>query len=259
MDVTGMAAAASSGSEWGFIAVVFMLAGLVKGVVGLGLPTISMALLAVAMSPAQAAALLILPAFFTNLCQAHPVATLGALLRRIGGMLIGVCVGTVAGAWVLGAPSGQWATAALGAALAAYALWGLFGKPLLVNPASEPWLGPIIGLLTGVVASATGVFGVPAVPYLQALGLERDRLIQAMGVFFTVSTVALAVGLSINDSYSPGVAGASLLMLAPALFGMWFGTRLRRVLSPTVFRLWFMISLAALGFYQMIDAWLSAS
>ncbi len=239
---------------WGYVAAVFVLAGLIKGVVGLGLPTISMALLALFMPPAQAAALLIVPSFFTNVWQARPFDTLGPLLRRIGGMQVGVCVGTLAGAWLLGAPSGHLASAALGVALVAYALWGLFGKPPAVDPSSEAWAGPLVGAVTGVVTAATGVFVVPAVPYLQALQLGKDGLIQAMGVSFTVSTVALAAGLWLNGGYAPGAAGASLLMLLPALVGMWAGTRLRGRLSPQTFRVWFMNSLIVLGLYQIVEA-----
>ncbi|NVZ80096.1 sulfite exporter TauE/SafE family protein, partial [Pseudomonas gingeri] len=47
----------------------FLLAGTVKGVIGLGLPTVAMGLLGLAMVPAQAAALLIIPATLTNVWQ----------------------------------------------------------------------------------------------------------------------------------------------------------------------------------------------
>ena len=236
------------------VIVVFMIAGMVKGVVGLGLPTISMALLALLMPPAEAAALLIIPSLVTNVWQAGPLRTLVPVLRRIGGMQVGVAAGTLVGAIALGAPAGAWATIALGVALIAYAAWGFFGKPLLVPPRTEKWLGALTGAATGVVTAATGVFVVPAVPYLQALALQRDELVQAMGVSFTVSTVALAVGLWLNDSYPIGAAGASLLMLVPALIGMYAGSHLRRRLSAQLFRRCLFISLAILGAYQVVQA-----
>ena len=115
---------------------IFILAGVVKGVVGLGLPTISMALLALLMAPAQAAALLIVPSLITNLWQARPWPSLPAVLRRVAGMQAGICVGTIGAALWLGAPSGRWAGVCLGLALVAYAAWGLFGSPPSV-PARE--------------------------------------------------------------------------------------------------------------------------
>ncbi len=234
------------------ITVVFLLAGAVKGVVGLGLPTISMALLAVVMPPAQAAALLIVPSLLTNIWQMRPMRDLPPLLRRIGLMQAGIFVGTLAGAVLFGAPSGAAAAVALGAALILYACWGLSGRQVHFSPATQIWLGPLTGLITGLITAATGVFVVPAVPYLQALSLTRDSLIQAMGVSFTVSTLALALGLWINHSYSHTAAGLSLIMLVPALIGMNLGMRIRQRMPLPTFRKVFFISLIVLGGYQIL-------
>ena len=65
-----------------FVSSTFVLAGFVKGVIGLGLPTVAMGLLAVVMTPAQAAALLTLPSFLTNVWQAMGPGFL-PLLRRV--------------------------------------------------------------------------------------------------------------------------------------------------------------------------------
>lgn len=229
------------------IVLVFFLAGLVKGVVGLGLPTLSMALLALWMAPAEAAALLIVPSLVTNLWQLKPWGALGPVLKRIAPMQVGIVAGTLAGAWALGAPSGTWASMALGIALIVYALWTLAGVHLAVKPGTERWLGPVIGALTGVVSSATGVFVIPAVPYLQALGLTRDELMQAMGISFTVATLALAATLSVSAHYSAATLATSALALLPALVGMAAGERLRRVLSPLLFKRIFMGALLLLG------------
>jgi uncharacterized membrane protein YfcA len=101
--------------------------------------------------------------------------------------------------------------------------------------------------LTGLLASITGVFVVPNVPYLQALGLDRDDLIQALGLSFTVSTVALGIGLAANGALPAATLGASLLTLAPALIGMAIGQAVRGHISPPVFRVCFFIGMALLG------------
>ncbi len=234
------------------VAAVFVLAGLVKGVVGLGLPTVAIALLALLMTPAQAVALLIVPSLVTNIWQIRPWRSLPPLLKRLAPMQAGVFIGTVAGAWLLGAATGAWAMICLGAALIGYAGWGLSGARWIVPARTQTWLGPVIGTLTGVITAATGVFAVPAVPYLQAIELERDELIQAMGISFTVSTVALALGLYINDRYSTAALGISFLLLVPALIGMEIGQRLRRRLSPALFKKCFLISLALLGGHMIV-------
>jgi uncharacterized membrane protein YfcA len=233
-------------------AAVFALAGLVKGVVGLGLPTLSMALLALVMPPAQAAALLIVPSLATNVWQMRPAGTLAPLLRRLWPLQAGVCAGTWGAAGLIGADAGPGAVRALGLALLAYAAWGLLGRAPRLSARAQRWAGPLAGALTGGIVAATGVFVVPAVPYLQALGLPRAALVQAMGLSFTVSTLALGGALAAHGQWPVGAAAASAAMLPPALLGMAAGQRLARRLAPAAFRTGLLGALAALGGWMLL-------
>jgi len=236
------------------ITLVFLLAGLVKGVIGLGLPTVAIGLLTLAMAPAQAAALLVVPSLVTNLWQLLAGPRLGDLLRRLAGMMVGICLGTAAGGgWLADDASGH-ATALLGVALVVYAALGLAAPRLHVPVRLEPFLSPLVGALTGLISAATGVFVIPAAPYLQALGLEREDLVQALGLSFTVSTLALAAVLARDGALPVSIAGTSLIALAPALAGMWLGTWLRARLEPRQFRLCFFVGLLALGGHLALRA-----
>ncbi len=227
-------------------ALVFLLAGLIKGVIGLGLPTVAMGLLSLIMAPAQAAALLIVPSLATNVWQLAAGPRFGPLARRLWPMMVGVVVGTWAGAGLMARETSHWGATALGLALMLYAGLGLASVRLSVSRSAENWLSPLVGTVTGIVTAATGVFVVPAVPYLQALGLPKDDLVQALGLSFTVSTVALA-GILLQDGSLQGSATASLLMLAPAIAGMVLGQRVRDRINDKAFRLWFFLGLLALG------------
>ena len=231
----------------------FILAGLIKGIIGLGLPTVAMGLLGLAMAPSQAAALLIIPATLTNLWQLAFGGHLKGLIKRLWPMLLMIFLGTGIGTLWIGMAGGHWVARGLGAALFLYALSGLFLPTLSVNPRHEPWLGPACGLITGVITSATGVFVIPAVPYLQALGLNRDELVQALGLSFTVSTLALAGGLLWRGALGGGELSASLLALIPAVLGMLLGQWLRQRISAVLFKRVFFIGLGALGAHLLIS------
>ena len=238
---------------WILIGGTFLLAGLVKGVIGMGLPTEAMGLLAVALPPAEAAALLVIPSLVTNVWQLLAGPRFGALARRLLPMMAAVLAGTVAGAGVLAGNHAGLAGVGLGIALAAYAFVGLAGFRMTVATRHERWLGPTVGLTTGLVTGATGVFVIPAVPYLQAIGLERDELIQALGLSFTVSTIALALGLLSVDAWNVGSIWLSLLALAPALLGMQAGQILRRRIAAPTFRRVFFAGLLLLGVYLVVE------
>lgn len=189
----------------------FLMAGTVKGMIGLGLPTVAMGMLGLAIAPAQAAALLIIPSIVTNAWQLAAGGQLRALIRRLWPMQLGIVCGTGFGMLWLGIDGGSGVVRALGAALLLYALSGLFLPTWRVAPAREPWLGPLCGVVTGVITSATGVFVIPAVPYLQALRLGKNQLVQALGLSFSVSTLALAAGL-----YGRGSLGGRRIERVPA-------------------------------------------
>jgi len=234
-------------STWILIGATFLLAGLVKGVIGMGLPTVAVGLLAIVLAPVEAAAILVVPSLVTNVWQLLAGPRFGALARRLWPMMAGVVLGTVAGAGVLTGNIAGLAKIGLGIVLVVYALVGLAGLRLSVASRHEGWLGPLTGAVTGLITGATGVFVIPAVPYLQAIGLEKDDLIQALGLSFTVSTVALALGLLRLDAYAAHSLWASLLALVPAVIGMQAGQWLRGRIAGETFRKVFFAGLLLLG------------
>lgn len=237
-----------------FIGAVFAIAGLIKGVIGLGLPTVSMGLLAIVMPPLQAAAVLVLPSFLTNVWQMAGGPSLPAVARRLWPMLLAACLGTWAGAGLMVGPYAKYGSILLGVALIAYALTGLRSKPFTISASQEIWLGPLTGAITGLITAATGVFVIPSVPYLQALGFSKEELIQALGLAFTVSTIALAVNIAFAGALNFGATGPTLVALVMAFAGMWAGQALRSRLSPEIFRRCFFAGLLLLGVYLAADA-----
>jgi len=237
-----------------FIAAVFALAGFVKGVIGLGLPTISMGLLALVMPPVEAAAILIVPSLLTNVWQMLAGGSLRAVALRMWPMLAAVCLGTWLGAGLMTGPAAHYGTAILGVALALYALSGLAAFRFAIPPRLELVAGPLTGAVTGLITAATGVFVIPAVPYLQGIGLEKDDLVQALGLSFTVSTIALAFNVGAAGALDMSVAGPTVIALLFAVAGMWIGQMLRLRLSPARFRRWFFAALLLLGIYLTVSA-----
>ena len=169
---------------------------------------------------------------------------LGALMRRLWPMQLAGALATVATARWLGAVNGSGTVAALGAALVLYAASGLMPLRLDMPARLEPWLAPLVGGATGVVT----------VPYLQGLRLAPDALVQALGLSFTVSTVALAAALAGDGAFGWSHAGASLIALTAAFGGMLAGTAVRTRMRPATFRRWLFVGLGALGAHLMLRA-----
>jgi uncharacterized membrane protein YfcA len=199
------------------------------------------------MAPLQAAAILVVPSLVTNVWQTVVGGDLLALVRRLWPMLVGICIGSFARAMLLPHGNNGRATVWLGAALVLYAGLGLVKIHFHVPRHAETWLGLIMGAATGAMTVATGIYALPGTPYIHALEFERDGMVQALSLSFTVSTVALALTLGYAGDLHTSLAGASLVALGAALIDMWLGQVVRGKVSAATFRLWFLIGLLALG------------
>ncbi len=235
------------------IAGVFLLAGFVKGTIGLGLPTVAMGLLATRMPPAHALAIVIVPAIVTNIWQTFVGPYLRDIVRRLWPLMIGTVVGILSGAGLMTGPYAHYGTVALGVLLVIYAIIGLTKLRFSVARAHEKWVGGIVGLVTGVISAATGVQVIPSMPFMQAIGMEKDELVQALGVFFTTATVALAFNLTGAGLLTTATALPGGVAMVAAFAGMYLGQVLRARMDAETFRRWFLIAMMLLGMYLAGD------
>jgi uncharacterized membrane protein YfcA len=230
------------------IAAVFLLAGTVKGVIGGGLPTIGIGLMGLVIAPAQAAALIVLPSLITNIWQSTGTHFV-VLLKRLWLVLAGICVGSYFTAGILTGSDAGIARAGLGLALIIYAAFGLSRIRFALSPSGERWLALPVGLATGAIGAATGVFVIPSGPYLQAIGLGKNDLVQGLGLTYTVSTIALGATLAHGGAIQTSVALPSALALVMALIGMALGQKIRARVREQTFLTMFFIGLMLIGGY----------
>lgn len=238
------------------IAAAFLLAGFIKGVIGLGLPTVAMGLLALTMPPGQAIAIVIIPAIVTNIWQTFGGPYLRDIVRRLWPLMVGTVIGIWLNRGLLTGPYAAYGTVILGGLLVIHAIVGLSEISFKVARRDEKWIGGIVGLVTGVISAATGVQVIPSMPFMQAIGMEKDELVQALGVFFTVATVALAFNITAAGLLTAATALPGAVAMAASFAGMFIGQAVRTRMQPEVFRRWFLIAMIFLGLYLAVGGFL---
>ncbi|MFM1815617.1 MAG: hypothetical protein RLZ98_2312 [Pseudomonadota bacterium] len=236
------------------VAFTFLLAGLVKGVVGMGLPLVALSLLTATLGLHSAMALILFPSFFTNVWQAAVGGKGLVILRRIWPFLA-LAVGTV---WIGGRVHTwigvEWLTVLLAILLTTYAIINLAGWRFRIAPEWERPTGPVAGVLNGLATGMTGTNILPGVVYLQAIGLPKDELIQALGIKFTLLTVALALTMHGNGLLNAELGAVSTGAILPAFVGMWIGQRYRASISERMFQRFFFIALLVMGLFIGLQA-----
>jgi hypothetical protein len=238
------------------IAAVFVLAGCIKGMVGFGLPMVVIAILTAVHGLTEAMGLMLVPSLATNLWQALAGGRLAEIVRRLWSFLAAISVFVWLASGLLARADASVLTGGLGLLLVAYALASLATPQVPPPGRHERWMSPLVGAVNGAITGLTGTYVLPSGLYLQALGLRRDILVQAMGVVFTLSTVMVAVALAGRSLIGGDVIVLSALALAPTFAGLAIGQRLRRRLPEARFRAVFFIALAVMGVYL---AWRAAT
>ncbi len=234
------------------IGIAFLLAGFVKGIVGLGFPLVALVLLTLSAGLLDALALIVIPTFVTNVWQALDGKHLRSVVRRLRLYLLVSMAGVLLTSQFLAAIDVDWLTALLGTTLIFFSATRLLGLHLSVSDSTEPAVSALLGAVNGLLTGLTGVFLVPSVLYMDALGFSRDELVQGMGVFFAVSTVMLAISLGRNELLSGSDAIVSTAALIPSLCGVYGGRWMRRRMSEEQFNRVFLITLSLLGAYLLV-------
>jgi uncharacterized membrane protein YfcA len=234
------------------VVAVFLFAGTVKGLIGVGLPTIAIALLILVMPVRDAIPLVVFPAIATNIWQAVLGGHGQETLKRFWPLYVLLAVGTWIGVGILTVGNPKLISGLFGAILTVYALMGLARPGPLAVGAAERWLTPLVGILNGLVNGMTGSYILPGTLYLQSLGLPRDALIQSMGILFLVASSSLGIALTGHSAMSRSQAILSAAILLPTLGGYAFGQHFRRRLPEAEFRRVFFIGLMLLGAYTLV-------
>lgn len=229
------------------IAAAFLVGGVVKGTVGIGLPTVSLALMISFMPLRDAVAVMAIPAVAANFAQGVQGGAFWALLRQHWALFVGAFAGIWIGTMALYGIDQHILIGALGVLLCGYTAWSLATVPIRVPHSAIPWLGPLTGVSTGIVTGATGNLALPLMIYLTGLHLPKNRLVQLTGMVAVALTGGLALAASGKAQYGGPLLPISLAALVPSFAGMWVGQRLRHRLSEERFRRWMLVFLFLLG------------
>jgi len=229
--------------------IAFLLAGLIKGVLGFGFPIIALVVLTLTIGLLDALAIIIVPTLATNIWQALAGPHLAAVLKRMWLYFLVAAVCVLLTAQYLDTVNVNWLTALLGAVLFFYALSRLLDFHITVPRDRETGLSVILGAFNGALTGLTGSFMVPSVLYMQALGFPKDMLVQAMGFFFALSTLMLTISLGSNDLIESDQVRLSVYALLPSFAGVFVGRWARDRIDEDSFQKIFLFAVSILGAY----------
>jgi hypothetical protein len=218
------------------IALVFVLAGTIKGMVGIGLPTASVGMMAQFVDPKLAIALVVVPIVLINGWQAYRA---GAFIesvkqyRYVALFMIPVLYATTFFTVLIDA---QVLIFWLGIVVVLFSLTSLLVVPPPLPDRLDKAGQAVAGTLAGIIGGLTSIWAPPVVIYLLSRRVEKDAFVRASGTILFCGSIPLLLGSISSGLLDWQRGGMSFLMVFPALFGFWLGEIIRRRVDSSRFR-----------------------
>lgn len=221
---------------WLLVTLFVGLGGLAKGMIGLGLPLVSVPLLSYMMSVREAIALMVIPMVMTNMYQMFNRGRLNVVVSRFWLLLVGLMVGIAVGGYFLTALSTSALEAILGTVVLLSSLMSLLRGTRGIPRHVESWANPTVGFGAGILGGIAGLWGAPLGAYLAALEMDKEDFIASIGVSFSIASVALLITLIAYGAFGLPQWITSGIAALPALAGLFVGQTMRRFVSQEGFR-----------------------
>lgn len=216
--------------------VIFAVGGLFKGIVSLGLPLILLPLLLLVVDIRTAVALMMVPLIVSNLVQAIEGEGFAAIVKRFWAPLILIAAGTIVGTILFAVLDRHVLQLTIGILAILFATASLVQPGLSVPAHGEGWLGPLVGLASGVIGGMSTFFGPILTIYLVGLHLPRDTFVKTVALFYFVASMALLIGGASQGTTDTMLIAASALAMIPTYAGMVIGRSVRQHINPDQFR-----------------------
>jgi len=205
------------------IGLAFLAGGVVKGVLGIGLPLVVVPVIATFAGPVYAIALMLVPALTSNVMQAYQADFRLSYLKRFWMAVVGVMAGAILGSTFLSGTDTETATAALGVVVVLFCASQLLTKLPPVSAKGERWFTPVAGTASGFAGGLTGFFGLTLVPYLLSLRLTKEEFVATIAMLYLFGVSALYVNLYAEQVFTSTMVLISALASIPTLAGCGLG------------------------------------
>jgi hypothetical protein len=222
---------------------IFFLGGLVKGTIGVGLPTVTLTLLSFFFDIKDSISFILIPVILTNLVQMLDGKELKSIFQQTKFFLFTSVVFVIPGFLVLRAINSNTILLILASLLVLNSCLVLFNKIITIKRHTSFQTQFWIGALTGITTGVTSIYTMPFIFLIQLMGLS----------FFLYSLTQFTLFYSFS-MINEKVLLFSSVACAPIIFGVISGKYLRKVLSEKAFRLLFNYMLLISGIVIIIKS-----
>lgn len=229
------------------VLLVYFLAGTVKGVLGFGLPIITMASLPFLVDVQSAIVLSAVVQPATNIFQLISSGGVARAFKVSWPVLLTLIPGISLGAWYLTALDANTLLFLVGLTIVVFSVLELSGFRFSIQPKRRFAAGLGFGALAGVFGALTSLNGWTFIMYLMGIGLDRKDFRSAIGLLFLVSGFFISTSFWVVGILDMQLLLLGAVVLVPAFLGMWAGDLLGKKIPADLFRRLVLLALVLIG------------
>ena len=222
-------------------------AGLLKGIIGIGMPVVALPLLSLFIDIKSAAMLLSMPLIFSNLPQALEGGKTGRCLVQLTPVVLGMIPGLFLGVRVLLALDANVAAIIAGLVLMGVGAVTLFGPKLQLQSRLVLPAGVTFGFFGGLLGGIAAMSGPLVFIFLLAKGLRGKDFTKEASLYLVVSAGLLAILLTASSQFSWLDVPVSAAATLPVALGMYVGQHMRDKIAPETFKKLVLIAVIVAG------------
>ena len=224
-----------------------IVAGLLKGIIGVGMPIVALPLLSLFIDIKSAAMLLSMPLIVSNLPQALEGGKTGRSLVQLTPVLLGMIPGLFLGVRILLGLDANVAKIIAGLVLIGVAGVTLLAPRLQLSSRLVLPAGITFGFFGGILGGIAAMAGPLVFIFLLAKGLHGKAFTKEASLYLVVSAGLLAIFLPASRQFSWLDVLVSTAAMLPVVLGMYVGQHLRDKIAPETFRKLVLIAVIAAG------------
>jgi uncharacterized protein len=212
-----------------------IVAGLLKGVIGVGMPVVALPLLSLFVDIKSAVMLLSLPLIFSNIPQALEGGKTGRCLVQLLPVILGMIPGLILGVRILLALDANVVEIIAGVAVMGVGGVTLLAPKLQLQSRLVLPAGVTFGFFGGVLGAIAAMPGPLVFIFLLAKGLRGKAFTKEASLYLVVSAGLLALLLTASREFNWRDVSVSAAAMLPVGLGMFAGQHIRDKIAPQTF------------------------
>jgi uncharacterized protein len=224
-----------------------IVAGLLKGTIGVGMPVVALPLLSLCIDVKSAAMLLSMPLIFSNLPQALEGGKTARCFIQLMPVILGMIPGLFLGVRVLLALDADVAKIIAGLVLMVVGGVTLLAPKLQLQARLVLPAGIAFGFFGGVLGGIAAMAGPLVFIFLLAKGLRGKAFTKEASLYLVVSAGLLAILLTASRQFNWLDVSVSTAATLPVVLGMYVGQHMRDKIAPEAFKKLVLFAVIAAG------------